>query len=918
MVVPTPEDNADPQNEIRSQQSSRTVPVQELEDIAYIASCACGADYTGVCLITDDQTWITASTGFEMYEPVSIDWSFFCNISRNGPLWVPDLSTDLRFNQHPSISGDTGMRCCAAYPVQMQDGTQIGTVFVACRTPFAFRSRSLLILEALSRQALSFFNSGLKDLPNESTVENGHADPNRNELDRFATIVEAQHAVSGADLNTDTLTALIAQKTQEMICADATMLLTLESGRLRRHATAGNSSRFSQAKVESVSSFTGSGTVPERMIHCADCASDIRFARLAIDPGVRSFICVPLTVADVHIGVLEAVSSRPRAFTARDVQTIELMAGLASASLTHAADFSAKKELLVQRTDALTAVKESEDRFRSAIEAAEEGLVVVDTAGNGTLCNSQAICILGLSEEQILGRVPRPSGWRVIDENGRAIEESEHPVFDTLNTGAKHKGIVRGIRRRSGSWVWVSVNTTPLQRAGEPKPYGAVVTYTDITQQRVAEEERIVYLNEVESARAYAEEQAYLLQQQANELEIARDDALESTRIKSEFLANMSHEIRTPMNGVMGMTELIFATELTEEQRDYVSVIRSSADALLTVINDILDFSKIESGKMCIEEEPFDLHSVIEEAVGLLAHKAEQKNLDLIVSIPDNVPCNFIGDRGRIRQVLLNLVGNAIKFTDVGTVDVSVHAVRLTDATHQIKIAVHDSGIGIPAARQQSIFESFTQADGSTTRKYGGSGLGLTISRQLARLMGGDLGLTSDYGEGSTFWLELTLDAAQSNSMNCRDTTACTMPLPEGLRILLAEDNAVNRLVAVKMLQKMGLSVTSVSNGLEACEAANASEYKIILMDIQMPEMDGLEAAMAIRHAEKQSHRPRSIIIAMTAHAMEGDKERCLSSGMDEYVTKPVKMEDLYQKLVWSCWRLGLMGQTSDAADQAA
>jgi len=405
-------------------------------------------------------------------------------------------------------------------------------------------------------------------------------------------------------------------------------------------------------------------------------------------------------------------------------------------------------------------------------------------------------------------------------------------------------------------------------------------------------------------------ETACLACQQHAQLEEARADALrakataeKASKAKSEFLAMISHEIRTPMNGIIGLTDLMLYSETSQTQREYLDMIKSSSNALLDIINELLDFSRIEAGTFQLSYAPLALRALLQDTFTPLRMRALEKQLEFQWEVAPDVPDLINGDAGRLRQIMINLVGNAIKFTEHGSIHITISEQSGTPAGKvRLLFAVRDTGIGISAEKQTNIFQPFQQADNSITRRYGGTGLGLTISAQLIGMMGGHLQVESDLGQGSIFHFDLLLDVATQAATQAAPQSIATLQISaRPLHVLLAEDNPVNRMLAVRLLNKAGHQVTIAENGRAAVQAWETTPPDVILMDVQMPEMDGLEATRVIRMAEQQRQLPRTPIIALTANAMESDKTQCLQTGMDDFLSKPFKAQELLEVLQRTC-----------------
>lgn len=458
-----------------------------------------------------------------------------------------------------------------------------------------------------------------------------------------------------------------------------------------------------------------------------------------------------------------------------------------------------------------------------------------------------------------------------------------------------------------GERIWIRLQARAYK---DGEKIGKVIgNIIDITRQKQAELKIDEYTMELELKGLELEEEIAERNRVALALEKAKEEAEQANASKSEFLANMSHEIRTPMNVIMGMSELLYNSNLEAEQQEYAEMVRESAASLLAIINDILDLSKIEAGRMELEQVAFNLRDEVEKVVSLVAFQAREKDLALSSEIENDVPEVICGDPTRLRQILLNLLFNAVKFTAVGEVALTVNKGKQDEsASEPLSFAVRDTGIGIPEHKLDRLFQSFSQVDSSHTRKYGGTGLGLVISRRLVEMMGGEISVKSREGEGTTFTFTLPLVAEASRVtegeyvkkyyLDERQEKSLSLSQREdikaGLEILLVEDKPMNRKLATVLLEKKGWHVTPAAHGGEALELLSGQRFDLVLMDIQMPEMDGLETTQHIRAREKNTDQ-RLPIIAMTAHAMKGDREKYLEAGMDGYVSKPINAAELYE-----------------------
>ena len=515
---------------------------------------------------------------------------------------------------------------------------------------------------------------------------------------------------------------------------------------------------------------------------------------------------------------------------------------------------------------AQAARRESEARMRATLDSAPDAVLTVDAWGVVLDVNPAIERIFGLAPDEMVG--------------GRLADRLVPP------SGAEAH--VRGLRRYAESWDGSHL-PPPTEQVGLHADGSSVpvhVTYRPL-ESAAGDALFIVYARDLRDQKAAEAE-----------LVAARDAAQAATQAKSEFLANMSHEIRTPMNGVIGMTSLLLDTSLDREQRDFVETIRTSGDALLTIINDILDFSKIEAGMLSLEVHPFEIRKAVEDALDLVAQPAAEKGVELAYLIEDGVPRTIQGDVTRVRQVLVNLLSNAVKFTPSGSVCVRVDAAppdAAAGATTQVQFAVQDTGIGIAADKLGLVFESFSQADASTTRQFGGTGLGLTICRRLTEMMGGEMGVESELGRGSTFRFSIQAEVAASER---RIFLRSEQPALEGRRVLIVDDNDVNREILSRLSSRWRMLADETSSGADAIAAAAAARregrpYDLVLLDMQMPQMDGLDVARALRGPDGP------VIVMLTSISREGGlRQVALEAGVHRLLYKPTKPSQLYDVLI--------------------
>jgi len=864
MKAPLPPNEAARLETLRHYAILDTLPEQEFDDLTRLAALICGTPIALVSLVDAERQWFKSRFGLEARE-TSRDLAFCAHaILQPDVMVVPDAKADERFRTNPLVLGEPHVRFYAGAPLITPEGHALGTLCVIDHVPRELTPEQREALRALSRLVVNQFalRRSVADL-SQAVRERRRA---QTELDELFTLSLDMLAIAGFDgyfkrLNPACektlgipIQDLLAKPFIEFVHPDDREATLAEMRQIRRgHITFSFENRYR----------CGDGSYIWLLWNATPSIDQQLVFAVARDITLRKR-------AERRLAAGYAVTR-----VLAEAETLDQAAPLILMSICEGLgwEFGAvwRVEEEGQPLRCVELWHPPALQFPAFVWATREFAYHRGVGLPGRVWQTgQPAWLAEIPGE---GNFPRASF---------AKEDGLHSGFAfPIRIGERVVGIIefysREIRKPENELM--EMFDSIGSQIGQ------------FTERRRAEADLKLYADYLEAAKQAKEEDA-------RKLEIAKRKAEEATRSKSEFLANMSHEIRTPMNAIIGMTDLALETKLTKEQRNFLTTVKTSAASLLTLINDILDFSKGEAKKIELDRTGFPLRKTIEAAVKVLAVRAEQKGLDLAWRVAARVPDALVGDPERLKRIIVNLVGNAIKFTQKGDVVLAAKTESREAGTVVIHFSVADTGIGIPPEQYKRIFEAFGQADSSTTRKYGGTGLGLSISKQLIELMGGRIWVESEVGHGSTFHFTARFAIERRRRKRAEGGAAkgeakltarrrLGRRTHRALRVLVAEDNPVNQELAVQLLTRRGHTAIVAENGREAIAALDSRPFDLVLMDVQMPEMGGIEATRAIREKEKATGA-HVLVLALTAHAMQGDRERCLAAGMDGYIAKPI------------------------------
>jgi PAS domain S-box-containing protein len=842
MAAPIPTNEPERLDALRRTGVLDTAPEPAFDELTRLASLICGTPMAMVSLVDAERQWFKSKVGIEA-EGTPREHAFCAHAITQGDLFVvPDATADQRFADNPLVTGETHFRFYAGMPLMNPEGHALGTLCVVDREPRQLNDAQREALRALARQAAAQLELRRQVAETKSSA---------GRLARAQRQLAAQYAIVRVLAESATLDEA-TPKLLEAVCQSldwdhgAIWRVDSEAGVLRCVRT-WNPPRASFPEFIAISrtiTFAPGIGLPGRVWSSGRPAwilnvqEDKNFPRapVAMKEGLRAAFGFPILFQGEVRGVMEFFSReirQPEEDLLRMMATVGMQIG----------DFLERKR--------------AQEQMDLLFELSIDMICIAGFDGFFKRLNPAWERTLGWSKEELLTR--RYMDFVHPDDRAATLAEGQK-----LQAGAQSLFFENRYLCKDGSYRWLSWQTTPS--ASQQLIYGAARDVTD--RKRVAEE-----------------------------LQRAREAADAANRAKSDFLANMSHEIRTPMNAIIGMTELALETPLTREQREYLSAVKDSSESLLALINDILDFSKIEAGKIELETVEFSLRDVLGDALRLLGPRAHQKGLELVCHVPPGLTDDLLGDPTRLRQVVTNLVANAIKFTQEGEVVVRADLQAESDGSLQLRFSVADTGIGIPAEKQQHIFESFAQADTSTTRHYGGTGLGLAIVKQLVERMEGNIWVESAPGRGSTFHFTARFGAGRGKEARRRAIADVRL---RNLPVLVVDDNATNRRILEEILASWGMRPATADGARAALQILAESDgrgarFPLILTDVSMPEIDGWSLVRQIRANPAWS---QSAIVLLTSAGRPGELERSQQAGVAAYLTKPVKQSDLFDTIV--------------------